>query len=280
MNIVGRIAALGLAVAGLSNSAGADEIPVERGHFTASRAWFQFPADIKANLYRSYAGFILNGDLAGFPNLFVMNCRADGNPFLTIHFPENYALTGFHASEWLPETKVFVRIDSGTLRFDAELNKNEFYIDFDDAEFDGFYDIWAATSDVDFKLGPANASVSMNFAPLESQTVEMLKRNGQQVSAQYSFLEMRTRCHATSLAAQKEKNWKVYGSVNCETCEPTNGKTYTFITATQTKAGKPIKTAKECETVKSALAEAMAKQKSNGNPLVGDFLCVGNGSWR
>jgi hypothetical protein len=157
---------------------------------------------VAQNRFRSYAGLGIDGQLVDVPNLFIMSCPADSAPFITMHFPTNYVLTGFTAEDWLPKTDVFVRTGKGTLRFEAELNQNEFHIDLGEKEFDWLHELWADKGLVEFKFGPANAHVTLGFAQTDDSTAKLLETKGH-LAARYSFLQMRTRCQAASIAGEK-----------------------------------------------------------------------------
>jgi hypothetical protein len=107
-----------------------------------------------------------DGNPIDFPNLFVMSCPSDQKPFVTLHFPEKYVFNGFSSDTWLPNTKLAVRVPSGTFSFDAELNRNEFFVDLGESEFDYLQDIWSADGRVDLKVGPAMSDVTLVFAPV------------------------------------------------------------------------------------------------------------------
>ena len=132
------------------------------------------------------------------------------------NFPENYVLTGISVNDWLPKTDVFVRTEKGTLRLDAELNTNEFQIDLSDKDFDWLQELWADNGRVEFKLGPANANVALSSVPADDSTAKLLETT-EHIAARYSFLEMRTRCHAASMVTNDVLNGAYPAKENCLT---------------------------------------------------------------
>ena len=131
-----------------------------------------------------------------------MSCPRDGKPYVTLHFPQNYALKGFGPDTWLPKTDLAVRSAGGTFSFDAELNANEFHVDLGETEFDYLQEIWAADGPVDLKLGPAQSDVALVFAPIEDMTRSMFANPACKLTSSYAFLEMRTRCLASAMAGR------------------------------------------------------------------------------
>lgn len=260
--------------------ASANPIIAGDGLFTASRSWFQFEDDVRKSLFRSYAALLINNNFVDFPNLFIMQCQANAEPYLTLHFPENYAFRGFDATTWLPKTDVAVRINGSTFRFDAELNRNEFYIDLTDVEWDHFNDIWSANGPIEFKLGPSESNLALAFGELDDPVVDLLERGGRSVTAKYSYLQMRTRCQATALAGSNSSGWTVFGSVACPSCDASAGRPYMFVNGASKKSGEPINTFAECDLLRAEMTATFTHQQVNGAALVPDLLCIGDGGWR
>jgi hypothetical protein len=223
-----------------------------------------------------------DGNPIDFPNLFVMSCPSDQKPFVTLHFPEKYVFNGFSSDTWLPNTKLAVRVPSGTFSFDAELNRNEFFVDLGESEFDYLQDIWSADGRVDLKVGPAMSDVTLVFAPVEDPTRKMLAKVHREVKSASDFLGMRTRCIASMMAKQSSREWKIFGSVNCTDCPKSDKKTFTFFTVEHRSGSKArLRSADECARAKRGLLATLKEQnEGKGQTMVADLLCIGDGSWQ
>ena len=182
-----RSAALLAACLLAAHPAAAENINPARGQFIASRTWFQLGGDKEESLFRSYAVLVTDGNPIDFPNLFVMSCPRDGKPYVTLHFPPNYALKGFGPDTWLPKTDLAVRSAGGTFSFDAELNANEFHVDLGETEFDYLQEIWAADGPVDLKLGPAIRR-GFGLRPDRGHDAQHVRRIRPTINVQLRFL--------------------------------------------------------------------------------------------
>lgn len=255
-----------------------DIVDASAGQFFIARTWFQFENDVKKEMYRAYSTYVVNGSIIDLPNTFMMSCAAD-LPYMTVHFPSDYRFKGFGPTDWLPETKVHVRADAGTFSFAAELNKNEFYIDLTDDDFDNVQDIWATEKHIDFRLGPALSEAAFHFSPIDDSMADMLEKRGKKIVGRYSFLEMRTRCHAASHAARQREDWKVFGSISCLDCALTDGKAYTFVAISTNEKNESFKSPEACDRARNELTVNISLQQVKGKNLVTDLLCIGPRTW-
>ena len=223
-----------------------------------------------------------DGNPIDFPNLFVMSCPGDGLPYITLHFPPNYAFKGFGPDTWLPKTDLAVGIAKGTFNFDAELNTNEFHVDLEETDFDYLQEIWAAEGPVDLKLGPEQSDVALVFAPIEDMTRSMVTESGLKLLQSYTFLEMRTRCLASGMVLEASQDWKIFGSMNCPDWDKSDKKTFTFITMDRSQGSDatPLRSAEECHRARQQLLATLEDQNKNGQPMVADLLCIGDGAWQ
>jgi hypothetical protein len=244
-------------------------IEPERGAFFASKRWYQLEGDQKNGIFRSFGGLIIDDKLVDFPNLFLMQCSGGQLPYLTVHFPSNYAFNGFDSSTWLPKTQLAVRVPGGTRKMDAELNKHEFFVDLAAEEFDNFAEVWGSDQPVDFKFGPVFSFSEDGF---DEQTRKMLRSSGKLIVAEHSFREMRTRCLAQNMSNQNGKRWVIFGSVECMNCNPNAGKTAEFFTMDAAN-GKPIRSQAVCESNRTDIVRKLSS-KSKDTVVIADLLCV------
>ena len=220
----------------------------------------------------------MNGQLVDVPNLFIIVSSRRQCCLYHHAFPQELCAYGVHCRTGCRRRMCSFAAIRARFASRRELNENEFHIDLDEKEFDSLHELWADKGQVEFKLGPANAHVMLGFAPSDDSTAKLLKSKGH-VAARYSFLEMRTRCHAASTAAEMPGEWRIYGSLSCPTCDGTNGKTYVFITVDSKTAKKKMKSLRECEaTKKKVIAAAVENKKAKGDDaMVADLFCIGDG---
>lgn len=254
----------------------------EQGTFFAPRSWYQIEGDAGRNLFRGYALFFIDHKPVDLPNLFLMNCPANAAPYMTMRFPKHYVLKGFDTNTWLPKTDVFVRIEGSTFRFEAELVDHEFHIDLQDLEFDYFTEIWSSDREVEWKLGPDAADVALSLSNSFEEPIADLLTTRANKTATYSFLEMRTRCHAASLAGTHSPGWMIFGSLSCSSCDLTEDhKTHLFIKIGH-EDGSSISNINKCKNIRTDIENEIQKSSltmQDDSKIVTDLLCIGDGKW-
>lgn len=245
------------------------------GYFLASKRWFVLEGDAAKGIFRSYAGLFMDDKLTDFPNLFLTHCEAGQAPYLTTHFPKDYAFDGFDSTTWLPKTNYAVKVVGGIRNMEAELNENEFHVDLGEAEFDNLSEIWGSSGRVSFKVGPdyADFTVVMADQELDQATRNVLGDFGKSIVADLSFLEMRTRCLAINQTDESARRWKIFGSVECVSCDKNSGKTVQFLTVDAADGGQVMTSEKMCEAKKADLAAALMTPK-DGTVINADLLCI------
>ena len=148
--------------------------------------------------------------------------------YLTMHLPEYYAFQQFDASTWLPETVVFARDFSGTYKFDAELNRNEFHFDFDEGIFVSLAQILSGKA-AEFRVGPAMEQLRLAFGgeELNPAQYEIVSNAGRAITGKFGLSDVAKHCFA--LEQRPGTAWKVVGDVSCPECDASEGKTSTGI---------------------------------------------------
>jgi hypothetical protein len=267
---------LSVAIIGVAGSpVHAETVHPSDGHFLASKRWFVLEDDMAKGIFRSYAGLFMDDKLVDFPNLFMTHCQSGQLPYLTTHFPTRYAFEGFDAATWLPKTNFAVKVTGGIRNMEAELNENEFHVDLGATEFDNISEIWATTGSVSFKVGPEYAGFTVMMADQEfdNMTRNMLRDFGKKVISNFSFLQMRTRCLAINQMDEAARKWKIFGSLECLSCDKESGKTVEFFTMDTAQTGQVMLTEKICEAKKEEIVAALTNPK-NGTVIRADLLCI------
>ena len=260
----------------LSLVSGAIPSTAQDSVFVASKKWFRLEGDEKRDLFRGYAGLITAGGIVGLPNLFVLHCPPDNAPYLTLHFPDEYKFQGFASDAWIPKTHIFFRTVSGTFKFDAELNKNEFHVDLDENSFKNLRSIWNSDGPIDLKVGPTEEDVRLVLGDkgIDDSTRDMI---GQQkpIVDEHLIESVAPMCLARSMESSRGGQLIIWGAVWCPSCDGSEGETFSFVKITP-KKGKRMRNESECLKVKRdferSLVEAAEKRKDPG--MFSELLCL------
>ena len=244
--------------------------------FVASKKWFRLEGDDKRDVFRGYAGLVTSSGedgLVDFPNLFVLHCAPDNVPFLTLHFPQGYEFRGFTADAWIPKTEVHVRTESGTFRFDAELNQNEFHIDLDENSFKNLRDIWNSNGRIDLKIGPSAEDVRFVFGDqgIDASTRDIVNRE-KRIVREHFIESVIPLCLARHMESPRGRQWIVWGAVWCTACSGSDGDTFAYVKID--KRGRGIRTERECLKVKRDYENGLEESAVNQPKVMSELLCL------
>jgi hypothetical protein len=252
------------------NCARAQSLDLQNAIFVASKRWFQLSGDNRIGIFRAYAALTANDrGVVDLPNILLLNCESR-RAYLTLHFPPSYPFKGFTPTTWLPKTEVFVRVASGTFRFQAELNKNEFHIDLTDDDFNHLIDIWDSPL-IEAKVGPAmeDVRIALGDQTIDAATRDLLAKNlppNKRVENDLPFEAALTTCLSKQIESPTGRYWKVWGMVRCVDCGSGSGRTYSYMTIGSNRDGLNIRSEQECLKAKAAFE--LVASKSNLKPYM------------